>query len=256
MLVKTRSELMESPDWFNKNLPFVDVVTTYQGEGPNCGKRMTLVRFKYCNKACPFCDTQKMMKNIEEKMYSLKDISVYLNTSNGLMITGGEPTLNSKMVSSNNVGRLSNLDCTLLMLRYLNYNWADIETNGCNLISLLNDISTTGNYDSQKINISWSPKFIVPADYKCNVENAIFAYQAKCLIKPVLKIVISKDDNIYKKFLYEMVNLKVIPTSHIYLMPLGTTYDQINESMEECLKISEELCCNISSRLQILHKFP
>ena len=235
--------------WFDKVFPFVDVVTTYQGEGPNCGKRMTLVRFKYCNKACPFCDTQKMMKDMEEKMYSLKDISVFLNNSNGLMITGGEPTLNTEPP-----GKISNLDCTFSMLTKLNYNWADIETNGCNLTILLDRLNTFSNINN--INVSWSPKFITKDDYNINRNNAISAYGKIRLLKPVLKIVISKEDNEYKKFLYEMVNAKIIPSSHIYLMPLGVTYEEINDSMDECLKISAELGCNISSRLQILHRFP
>jgi len=236
-----------------KHIRLVDVVTTYQGEGPNCGKRMTLTRFKYCNKACPFCDTQKMMTTIPEKEYSLEDISKFLDKSNGLMITGGEPTLDVK-----SDGReFSNFESTILMLKYLNYNWADVETNGCNLMKLIK--STTDDefeYKIDGINISWSPKFITKDDYDINLYNARKAYNWFGTIRPILKIVISKEDNEYKKFLYDVVTRGIIPGSYIYLMPLGVTYDEINYSMDECLKVASELCCNISSRLQIIHKFP
>jgi len=238
-------------DYFQKNLPFVDLVTTYQGEGPNCGKRMTLVRFKYCNKACPFCDTQKMMKDVAEEKYSLKDVALHLNNSNGLMITGGEPTLSNQR----NDNCLTNFHATITMLRELNYQWADVETNGFQLEELLTEIDTMNPRNG--INVSWSPKFISKFDYKTNISNAELVYKTKIhRIKPILKLVISKEDNEYKKFLYDVVNYKIIPTAYIYLMPLGVSYDEINDSMDECLKISSELSCNISSRLQILHKFP
>ncbi len=40
----------------------IEVFITYQGEGPDSGQRMLLVRYKRCNRNCPWCDTEVKMR--------------------------------------------------------------------------------------------------------------------------------------------------------------------------------------------------
>lgn len=247
--------------FFEPIIPLIDLIETYQGEGPNCGKKMVLARFKYCDKACPFCDTQKMMKNTNVKMYSLRDISMLLKHSPNLMITGGEPTLSIK----NSEYKMCQLDFTKLMVYSLNYEFVDIETNGYNLITLVDSLSTYPNYAPKNIiNISWSPKFISMNDYHVNLSTLINLLKLEDnydgfdnikKIYPIIKIVISDDLPEYKKFIYEAVLKYKFNPNRVYLMPEGTNLEQINKSMESVLKVAFDLGCNVSSRLHIIHNF-
>lgn len=250
--------------FFKKIIPLIDLVETYQGEGPNCGKKMVLARFKYCNKACPFCDTQKMMKDLNTQMYSLLDISMLLKHSPNLMITGGEPTLSIK--KSEDI--MSQLEFTKLMIYSLNYQFVDIETNGYNLLDLVQSLSTYGNYsDKSEINISWSPKFVSEHDYSINIQTLkdLIAFEDKYnydiskdytkKICPIIKIVISDNLPEYKRFIYETVLKYKFNPNRVYLMPEGTNLEQINKSMESVLKAAFDLGCNVSSRLHIIHNF-
>ena len=259
--------IKDNPNYFfDKIIPLIDLIETYQGEGPNCGKKMVLARFKYCNKSCPFCDTQKMMKDLNVQMYSLHDISMLLKHSPNLMITGGEPTLNIK--HDNNV--MSQLDFTKLMIYSLNYQFVDIETNGYSLIHLVDSLSTYQYYAPKcEINISWSPKFVSKNDYSYNLDtlkqlmctedkyiedNNIKTFYSK-KIYPIIKIVISDDLPEYKRFIYEAVLKYRFNPNRVYLMPEGTNLEEINKSMESVLKVAFDLGCNVSSRLHIIHNF-
>ena len=143
-------------------IPLIDLISTYQGEGPNAGRKMVLARFKYCNKRCPFCDTWKMMENQKVNFYRMEDIEEMLRSSPNLMITGGEPTIQTNNPDS----WVSQYQFTIQMAKYLDYDYLDIETNGLNILDLYNDIS---KYPSKNINISWSPKFITEEDYVNNI---------------------------------------------------------------------------------------
>jgi len=236
-------------DYFSKLIPLVNCLNTYQGEGPNCGKKMVLVRYKLCNLLCPFCDTQKTTCGIKDEFYSLKDIDTLLQKSPNLMITGGEPTLD-KVVSG---GSLTQFDCTVLMLRNLNYEFLDIETNGFNLIPLMDQICDFERWNM--INVSWSPKFIKSEHFVENVNKLQSLVSNGYEKMPVLKIVIGDDMDVYKKFAYEAVLKYKYNPNNIYLMPKGTTYEEIQYSMKQVLTIADELSCNVSSRLHILHDF-
>jgi organic radical activating enzyme len=242
--------------YLKKCIPLIDVVETYQGEGPNCGKRMVLTRFKYCNHRCPFCDTYDMMLKTPINRYSLKDIDVLLRNSNNLMITGGEPTINA-VDPENRELVLSQFFATVVMAATLKYEYLDIETNGINLEKLQRYI--TAFCDVTRVNISWSPKFI-------NEESKDYNYDLLLKLKntndgllypmPTLKLVVGKDDmNDYNQFAYDAVIKYGYDPNKIYLMPKGTTLDEINESMKYLLDIASDIKCNVSSKLHVIHNF-
>ncbi len=246
-------EMPISKGYLDKCIPLVNFIETYQGEGPNCGKKMVLTRFKYCNLACPFCDTQKYTKELVPTLYSLKDVDVLLKTSPNLMITGGEPTLNNKVASDN---ELSQLESTIHMVRNLNYEFLDIETNGFNMPVLLNECDITAVERGKNINISWSPKFITEADREKNYTTLKYLIShSGYTVKPVIKIVIGDDMKEYEEFIYRAVTHYNFNSNRVYLMPKGTTYEEINHSMKRVLNVAHDLSCNVSSRLHILHSF-
>lgn len=240
--------------FLDKFLKLVDCVSTYQGEGPNCGKKMVLTRFKYCNLLCPFCDTQKLTSEINPTEYSLKDIQLLLKKSPNLMITGGEPTLD----------KFDQLLSTILMISNLDYEYVDIETNGLNILPFICMVHSQLSHKidkMSKINISWSPKFIDKSHYQENI-NKLETLKSTYLdtsdefhIEPTFKIVIGEGLDDYERFAYDAVLRHNYNPNKVYLMPKGVTYAEINKSMDKVLKVAEELGCNVSSRLHILHDF-
>lgn len=63
---------------------------TWQGEGPNTGRLVTLVRFKKCNLNCSFCDTKALMTAPPISLRFVDLMRAVLKTG-CLLITGGEP---------------------------------------------------------------------------------------------------------------------------------------------------------------------
>lgn len=237
--------------YFDKDIPLISFLTTYQGEGPNTGKKMVLCRFKYCNKSCPFCDTQGMMSKAPISFVSLLDIQKKLNESRNLMITGGEPTINK--IIGNTVR--SQYDNTLNMIKYLNYDFADIESNGSNITSLLDTIKTDLCLNERNISISWSPKFVSKDDYQTNIRTLKCIFDYKLYDHCVIKLVIGKELSDYRRFAYDAIYNIGFNPNKVYLMPLGTTSKEIANSFKEVLNVSKDLNCNISTRLHIMYNF-
>ena len=240
---------MSLEDYYKKTIPLIELLETYQGEGPNAGKRMVLARFKYCNKLCPFCDTQKIMNSLQTTKYSLDDINKLLMHSKNLMITGGEPTIENEID-----GNLSQYQCTYNIISKLNYDFCDIETNGLNITSLYRDIIY--NLPDKNINISWSPKFIHNGDYDINEQHLSYIMKTRYWPKLItLKLVIGEGMDKYIEFAKMAVNKYEFNSNNIYLMPKGVDINEINSSFPIVLDLAKELKCNISSRLHIVHNF-
>ena len=131
------------------SVSLIESMVTWQGEGPSCGKRMLLLRFKTCDrveerKPCHFCDTLVRMRTSTEFKVELDKIQEIINTEKaGLMITGGEPTYKHNFTE------------TLQLLTLLDYPIANVETNGHNLLKL---IQATKDLD-KNIQFIFSPKF-------------------------------------------------------------------------------------------------
>ena len=241
-----------SIDVKNISIPLIDLISTYQGEGPNAGRKMVLARFKYCNKRCPFCDTWKMMHDQKVKFFTLGDIEDMLKDSPNLMITGGEPT--ADIPASNDENVLSQYNYTLFMVKKLDYDYLDIETNGLNITRLYHAIS---KYPSKNINISWSPKFITKEDYNENICNLMIITDSDKLLQKhvTLKIVIGEGMSDYINFATEAIEKYGFDCNNVYLMPEGTNLESINRSFPIVLDLAGKLHCNISSRLHVVHNF-
>jgi len=220
-------------------VPLIECITTWQGEGPDTGKKMLLARFKNCNLSCSFCDTQVKMRNSIVGNYSLDLIQTAIDSiSGGLMITGGEPTLYAE---------------TTTMLEDLKYSVANVETNGKRLI----DLVSNDNLINRNIKYIFSPKNDhfeeVLSGSVCTKKatNVIYNHE-----KVYVKLVVDRND-IYKTREY----LKILSFrykfdySKLYLMPMGTTYEELKENSKIVFDLAEKYKCNISSRLHLMYNF-
>ena len=164
-----------------------EIFSSIQGEGPEVGKYVTFVRMAGCNLSCDFCDTKYAKDGIEVSNKAVVNAIIDRGIMN-VVFTGGEPFM-----------QLHDLTLVSQELRELGYHIA-IETNGT--YSLLD----TGIFDL----IVVSPKVMGDLDKWAHVRNA------------VLKFVIDQDNSV--DVLREIIDYEL---KSVYLMPKGTTYDEI-----------------------------
>lgn len=217
------------------DIKVIEISQSFQGEGPNTGRYITLVRFKACNLVadCHFCDTAVKMRTSHETTLTIKDINDLVN-KRGLLISGGEPTIYLKEVLS--------------ILKDVDFEFCDIETNGFKLIELIKNI----NFNLiDNINFMFSPKIFKDDDLKIFQEKLI-------ILKDYLNVyykILCQPVGAYVEEQIESVLNKGISPSKIYLMPLGATPQEIERSMPIVLNMAEKFKCNLTSRLHIVHCF-
>lgn len=206
---------------------------SFQGEGPDRGKSMIILRFKYCNRNCDWCDTKVKMRISNEADYSLEEIQKVINErSTGILITGGEPTIDK------------HFNDTLKLLNKLSYPLANLETNGYNLLGLIEKIDK-----HKKVNISYSPKMFNETD----LENEM---------KRTEKLI--KYPNVYFKVVYENREdvlyyldwlSKLNVNQRVYLMIEGVTRENLIRNSGDVFDACEEYKFNFSSRDHIIYGF-
>ena len=222
-----------------KNIKLVELANTWQGEGPDTGRQMVIARFKYCNLSCKYCDTQIKMKSSIEGSYSIDDINSALDKTQGLMITGGEPTLAA--------GEIHNLYATLEMAKYCKYQSLNIETNGCKIEDLLQDIEYP---NGTNVKIMYSPKIFTEKMYSSELEKV-----KKVISHPLVYIkVVADTTELTEKFIKEISKFD-FARSKIYLMPLGVSIEEIQKNWEYCINLADECHTNLSTRMHIMNHF-
>ena len=239
-----------SYDLNEKSIKLVELANTWQGEGNDTGRQMLIVRFKHCNMRCSFCDTIIKMNSSIEGSFSINDINNALEKTKALMITGGEPSY------SNPEKGINNLEQTVAMLKYCDYQTFNIETNGCNLEELIFEFQRTMNTrnaddcGSWKGSISYSPKIFNQVSYDIELEKV-----KKFINKPFLFIKMVADGReLSEKFIKE-ISILTDDRGKIYLMPLGTSSEEIAKNWEYCVNLADECNVNISTRMHIMHSF-
>jgi organic radical activating enzyme len=95
-----------------------EIFHSIQGEGPATGEPCTFVRTSHCNLKCDGCDTDHSF-TID---FSIRDIAAQCNKNDLIVITGGEPTLQTDLDE-------------LIKILFNTGHIVDIETNGTNQIS-------------------------------------------------------------------------------------------------------------------------
>lgn len=80
------------PDARDSAYSLVEIFSSCEGEGAQCGVPMTFVRFSKCNLACSFCDTPYDRVAFKASEITLADL-ILEHKPAWIKFTGGEPTL-------------------------------------------------------------------------------------------------------------------------------------------------------------------
>jgi len=218
---------------------------SFQGEGPDCGRKMYFLRVKKCNRNCQFgsgkndgkingCDTAVRMRISTQYDLSLKEIQKEIDRfKTNLCLTGGEPSLDIYM------------DQTVTMLNRLKYEIANVETNGANLEDLIKRVNKNKN-----VKYILSPKLFNQTDvigYKRLVELI------KNNQKVYLKIVTENKPEIIQ-FLDWLVEIS-FDMNRVYCMVEGITRDELLSNAPFVFDMAEKYKCNFSSREHIIYGF-
>ena len=227
-----------------KSVRLIENFLSWQGEGPDTGKLMLILRFKRCNRCCPWCDTQVKMRISNEAEYPLRDIQTIVDEHNcGLMITGGEPTFGH------------NFNQTVSLINEINAPFYNVETNGFDLLKLIGKV-----HPDKNVRFMLSPKIFTVSKVGDEKDDDFYFYVG--LTKKVIK-----NDNVFIKLacedrplVHDYLNfLKEIkfPNLRVFLMPQGKTREELlskpNAAIVTDLAEKYDFC--ISGRMHIVSDF-
>ena len=220
-----------------KEVRLIENFVSWQGEGPDSGRAMVILRFKTCNLKCPWCDTAVKMRISAEAPYELSAIQETLYESKaGILVTGGEPTVDRHFKE------------TVMLLNELDYPIANVETNGYKLLELLDEVDL-----NKPIKFIYSPKLFKESD----VEDALTLTSLIEKYEQVNVKVVYEDKPIVKRYLDELSrNFQGMAWQHrIWLMPEGTTRADLIRNSQAVFDACEQYKFNFSSRSHIIFGF-
>lgn len=220
-----------------ESVRLIENFVSWQGEGPDSGSTMIILRFKTCNLNCPWCDTSVKMRISAEAPYSLKEIQQTINDRNaGLLITGGEPTVNR------------HFDECLDLLNDLVYPVANVESNGFRLKELVEKVNP-----KQPVKFMYSPKIFNERDY----ENAVKLSDELLKYPNVYIKIVYQNFTLIHNFLNHLsVNRKGAAwNQRIWLMPEGTNRSDLIRNAGEVFDACEKYGFNFSSRSHLIFGF-
>ena len=214
----------------------IENFTSWQGEGPDSGRIMIILRFKTCNLRCPWCDTSVKMRVSAEAPHKLSDIQKTINTRKaGILVTGGEPTVPK------------HFDEAVSLLNDLKYPVANVESNGFRLYEFIQEVDPL-----KPVKFMYSPKIFNTDDFKIAKQTAerIIGHN-----NVYLKVV--WDGNAHTKaFLAWLTSQEDLLYHHrIWVMPQGVTRAELIKNSEETFDICEEFRMCFSSRSHLIFGF-
>jgi len=220
----------------------IEVFNTWQGEGPDAGRPMVILRFKLCNRKCKWCDTQVKMRVCQEAEYPITQIQKIIDeTKAGILITGGEPTFKP------------NYDQTVSLLQDLKYPVANVETNGYNLLNLVGDTHNIVE-DNQNIKFCYSPKIFNESDLDeaKYVSGGLFANPSV-----YFKVVYEKENQILLDAYLDFItkNTTITKQHRLYLMPEGVTRVDLLRNAPMVFDACEKYRSCFSTRMHIMYEF-
>lgn len=219
-----------------KVVKLIENFVSWQGEGPDSGQTMIILRFKTCNLKCPWCDTSVKMRISAEAPYRLDDIqkTVY-DMRAGLLITGGEPTV------PRHIGEAE------MLLNELDYPVANVESNGYELEKLITRIDPSKN-----VRFMYSPKFFTSEDLDAAIEKT-----KSLLPYPNLFIKVVFEDNEFVENYLEWLSPQITSrdAAKVYLMPEGATRADLIRNSEIVFDACEKYKFNFSSRNHLIFGF-
>jgi len=219
-----------------RSVKLIENFVSWQGEGPDSGRSMIILRFKTCNLKCSWCDTSVKMRISAEAPYSLSDIQTTIYDKNaGLLITGGEPTVQK------------HFDDSVMLLNELDYPIANVETNGFQLKKLISAVKP-----GKPIHYIYSPKIFNQNDLQEVMELTVrFLSNEQIFIKVVYEN--QKLINTYLEWLTTKIG--IYQSEKVWLMPEGTTRTDLIRNSEGVFNACERFKFNFSSRSHIIFGF-
>lgn len=215
----------------------IENFVSWQGEGPDSGRMMVILRFKTCNLKCPWCDTSVKMRISAEAPYSIDDIQATLYESKaGILVTGGEPTV------------ARHFDECAMLLNELDFPVANVESNGHRLFELIQSVKK-----NDRIKYIYSPKIFSQKDLdKAKGLTESFVSETTVHIK-----VVYEDSPFVVEYLdYLHEHYQNLAWQHrIWLMPKGTTRSDLIRNSEVVFDACERYKFNFSSRSHIIFGF-
>ena len=221
-----------------EEVKLIENFTSWQGEGPDSGKTMIILRFKTCDRNCSWCDTTVKMRITAEAPYKLSDIQTTINEkAAGLLITGGEPTVKRHFA-----------ECVAL-LNELKYPVANVETNGHNIYDLIGEVEPL-----KPVKFVFSPKIFNSNDaaFARDTLNSIAGHQ-----NVYVKLVYEPDNKYsmeYLNFLKDEMH-DLIFNQRVWLMPKGTNRADLIREAGPVFDACEKYNFNFSSRSHIIFGF-
>ncbi len=220
-----------------------EIFYSIQGEGKYIGVPSIFVRTSYCNLRCKWCDTpytswnpEKNSKTIEEILKEINNLSYNSPTKPHIVITGGEPFLQSDLPTL--IDSLKNLDY-----------FVTIETNGTRFVSTSADF------------ISLSPK-LSNSTPKGRFEKV--HEQQRVKIPELKKFVDDKGKDFQLKFVVEgnYEEIKEIEfllealsedslAKKIYLMPQSRNHSEMVQKLPNLIEICKSTGYNLTTRLHL-----
>lgn len=223
-----------------KRINLIENFVSWQGEGPDSGQAMIILRFKNCNLNCAWCDTKVKMRISSEAPHSLQEIQKNIIRSRaGLLITGGEPTINKHYADA------------LALINDLEYPVANVESNGYNLPDLINSSDPTKN-----VHFIYSPKIFNRDDLEISKSRAtilLTSYPDKVYIKIVYE---DRPEIIqFIEWLSTFIGDDISNFNKVWIMPEGTTKADLISNAGKVFDVCEKYRFNFSSRSHIIYGF-
>ncbi|MHA1621598.1 MAG: radical SAM protein [Candidatus Heimdallarchaeaceae archaeon] len=219
-----------------KEAHLIENFVSWQGEGPDSGRTMIILRFKTCNLRCHWCDTAVKMRVSAEAPYKLSDIQKTIKDRKaGILVTGGEPTVPK------------HFDEAVSLLNNLTYPVANVESNGFRLYEFIQEVSPR-----KPVKFMFSPKIFNSDDRKIAIQTA-----EKIVGHHNVYVKVVWDGNpATKAFLAWLSHQDDLLEEHrIWVMPQGVTRAELIKNAEETFDICEEFRMCFSSRSHLIFGF-
>jgi len=214
----------------------IENFTSWQGEGPDSGRTMIILRFKTCNLKCSWCDTQVKMRVSAEAPHKLSDIQKTIDTRKaGILVTGGEPTVPK------------HFDEAVSLLNTLRYPIANVESNGYKLYEFIQKVSPR-----KPIKFMYSPKIFNSSDMVAAKDtlNKIAGHHG------VYVKVVWDGTPAVKAFLAWLSHQDdLMKQQRVWVMPQGVTRAELIKNAEATFDICEEFNMCFSSRSHLIFGF-
>lgn len=219
-----------------RTVKLIENFQSYQGEGPDMGRAMIILRFKTCNLNCPWCDTSVKMRISAEAPHKLSDIQqVIKDTRSGILVTGGEPTVPK------------HIDDAICLLNRLDYPIANVESNGYNLETLIKSSDV-----SKYIHFIFSPKIFNSKDYDWVIKKS----ESLLDFDNVFFKIVYEDNSLLNNYCNWLSNnIGLSKSNAVWLMPEGKTRADLLRNSEKVFDACEKYRFNFSSRSHVIYGF-